>query len=186
MIELLTMPTSQLPSLWKWQILAFQRIVWTEGFVGKHQGRDWITREADHPISLLLVDGERVLAHVNVVWKTLQYIDSSYKAYGLTGVFTFPERRGQGYGLQLVQHATKYIDRQDGDIALFHCDPDNVAFYQRAGWEARPDAQTLIGSRSDPTLVTEILMLRQLSPHGQRFCDSLAHETLFFDADSTW
>jgi hypothetical protein len=110
----------------------------------------------------------------------------TFKAYGLTGVFTYPSFRGKGYGLQLVQQATQYIDTQDADIALFNCSPAVVAFYQRAGWEALPQTQTWVGPRAAPELVHETLMMRFISPKGQRFRHAFQQGYVYFGSDSTW
>jgi GNAT superfamily N-acetyltransferase len=186
MVELLTFPTEQLPPIWKWQVLSFQRAIWPEGFVGENRFRDWITKREDHPVSFILVERDMLIGHVNVVWKDIEHAETAFKAYGLTGVFTYPAFRGQGYGLQLVQHATNYIDTQDADIALFNCDNAVIAFYQRAGWETFPQTQTFIGSRDEQFRVDEMLMMRFISSKGQRFRPSFEQGQLFFGSDSTW
>jgi GNAT superfamily N-acetyltransferase len=186
MVELLMYPTEQLPPIWKWQILSFQRIVWPEGFRGTNRLRDWITTSADHPSSLLLVERDLLIGHVNVVWKELVHAQTTFRAYGLTGVFTYPSFRGQGYGLHLVEHATRYIDTQPADIALFHCDPAVSPFYQRAGWEPFPDTETFIGPSTDPIRVDELLMMRFLSPKGRHFRPAFESGALHFGSDSTW
>jgi GNAT superfamily N-acetyltransferase len=186
MVKLLFYPTEQLPPIWKWQVLSFQRAIWSEGFVGENRLRDWITKSDDHPVSFILVERDILIGHVNVVWKVIEHAETTFKAYGLTGVFTYPAFRGQGYGLQLVQHATGYIDAQDADIALFNCDNNVIAFYQRAGWETFPQTQTCIGSREEPIRVDEMLMMRFISSKGQRFRPSFEQGQLFFGSDSTW
>jgi GNAT superfamily N-acetyltransferase len=186
-VELLTYPTEQLPPIWKWQILSFLRMMWPDGFVGENQWRDWITKPEDHPVSLMLVEGDLLIAHVNVVWKELHHANQYFKTYGLTGVFTYPALRGQGYGLRLVQHATEYIDSQDADIALFNCDAALVPFYQRAGWQHQLEAQTLIGPANNPEVVIdETLMMRFISPHGQRYQTAFRSATVYFGSDSMW
>jgi GNAT superfamily N-acetyltransferase len=185
-MQLLTYPTEQLPPIWKWQILSFLRVMWPDGFVGGNQWRDWITKAEDHPVSLMLIEGELLIAHVNVVWKELDHAGQRFKAYGLTGVFTYPSFRGQGHGLRLVQHATQYIETQDADIGLFNCDAGLVSFYQRAGWQPMLETQTLIGPATHPEIVDEILMMRFLSPHGQRYQSAFASGAVYFGSDSTW
>jgi GNAT superfamily N-acetyltransferase len=186
MVELLSYSTEQLPPIWKWQVLSFQRAIWPEGFEGENRLRDWITKSDDHPYSFILIERDILVGHVNVVWKYLEHADTTFRAYGLTGVFTYPAFRGQGYGLQLVQHATKYIDTQDADIAILNCDPQNVAFYRRAGWESLPHAETFVGPRENPIQVDEVLMMRFISPQGQRSRPAFEQGRLYFGSDSTW
>jgi GNAT superfamily N-acetyltransferase len=185
-MELLTYPTASLPPIWKWQVLSFLRVMWADGFAGENQWHDWITKADDHPVSLILVEGDLLIAHVNVVWKELAHAEQRFKAYGLTGVFTYPSLRGQGHGLRLVQHATQYIDAQDCDIGLFNCDARLVPFYQQAGWEPQLQTQTLIGPQEHPEVVDEILMMRFISPHGQRYQQTFASGAVYFGSDSTW
>lgn len=186
MAELLTYPTEQLPPIWKWQILSFLRIHWSEGFTGTNQFRDWITKSEDHPLSFILIERDVLIGHVNVVWKFIEHAGTTFKAFGLTGVFTYPAFRGQGYGLQLVQRTTDFIDTQDADVGLFNCDANLIAFYQRAGWKPLPHAQTFIGPRTNPELAQETLMMRFLSSKGQRFHTAFEQGHLHFGSDSTW
>jgi GNAT superfamily N-acetyltransferase len=186
MVRLLDYPTEQLPPRWKWQILSFQRAIWPEGFTGDNRLRDWITKSDDHPISFLMVERHILIGHVNVVWKYLNHAGTTFKAYGLTGVFTYPSFRGQGYGSQLVKHATNYIITQDADIAVLNCEDQNVSFYQRAGWESLRHAHTLIGPRDNPMKVDEILMMRFISPKGRNARQAFEEGQLYFDSDSTW
>ncbi|HYF61704.1 MAG TPA: GNAT family N-acetyltransferase [Herpetosiphonaceae bacterium] len=186
MISLLTYPTDQLPPEWHWQVLSFLRVTWPEGFAGPLRQRDWITRPDDHPLSFLLVEGDLLLGHVNVVWKQLAHGGEDFKAYGLTGVFTYPSVRGQGYGLELVRQATAYIDGQDADVALLNCAPATAPFYQRAGWEPLPAARTWIGPPDARKRADELLMMRFVSARGQRRRPWFEQGDLYFGSDSTW
>src|SRR5579863_4936239 len=152
MPELLTYSSADLPADLKCQILSFLRVQWPEGFAGENRLRDWITKEEDHPIHLILVERGIVISHTNVVWKHLEHAGESYLTYGLTGVFTYPAFRGQGYGAQIVAAGTTYIDTTEADIAMFHCAPELRGFYERSGWTAMETATTRIGSSSNPVV----------------------------------
>jgi GNAT superfamily N-acetyltransferase len=160
MAELLVTPQTQLPPDIACQILSFLRITWPEGFMGELRLRNWITREEHHPLSFSLVEHGLLIAHAQVVWKMLEHAGETYKAYGITGVFTYPSFRGQGYGLQVVQAASDYIARSDADIGMFHCDPKLKAFYTQAGWLPMEGAVTLIGARANPVVTNEIMMMQ--------------------------
>jgi predicted GNAT family N-acyltransferase len=56
------------------------------------------------------------------------------RAYGLTGVLTYPAERHQGYGRRVVQAATAYIDTTDADFAIVNCAPHLRDFYAACGW----------------------------------------------------
>jgi GNAT superfamily N-acetyltransferase len=186
MPELLSFPQAKLPAEIECQVLSFLRIVWPEGFLGENRLRNWITRSEHHPISFVLVENGLLIAHAQVVWKLLEHAGETYKTYGITGVFTYPSFRGQGYGLQVVQAATTYITHSDADVGMFHCNPPLKAFYAQAGWIPMPGAVTLIGARETPDLVLELMMMQFFSEKGQRGKESFLTQPVFFDEDSTW
>lgn len=134
MIQLLEYEQSGLPKKYLFQVLTFLRVQWPEGFVGENRYRSWITRADVHPRSFLLVENNLVISHAQVVWKDLEHARQVYKTYGITGVFTFPSLRGQGYGNQIIHAATSYIAHSDADIGMFHCDPGLADFYALCGW----------------------------------------------------
>lgn len=133
MDELLTYTSAALPEVLKWQAVSFLRVYYPNGFMNENRLRDWITKEEDHPIYIVLVEQGLLISHTNVVWKHLDHDGVTYKAYGLTGVFTYPSFRGQGYGSKVVAAGTEYILRSDADIAMFYCDPSLMNFYARHG-----------------------------------------------------
>ncbi len=186
MAELLVTPQTQLPPDIACQILSFLRITWPEGFLGENRLRDWITREEHHPLSFALVEHGLLIAHAQVVWKMLEHAGVRYKTYGITGVFTYPSFRGQGYGLQVVQAATDYIAQSDADIGMFHCDPELKAFYAQAGWLPMEGAVTLIGARANPVVTNELMMMQFYSEKGRCGKETFLTVPVFFDEDSTW
>jgi len=186
MLELLTCDQAELPEKYHWQILTFLRAQWPEGFMGENRSRSWITRPAFHPRSFLLVEDGLLVSHAQVVWKYLEHARQVYKTYGITGVFTFPALRGQGYASQVVHAATEYILRSDADIAMFHCDPGLAGFYSLCGWLPIYGAVTWIGARDNIVASDELLMMQFLSPKGECGRESFYRESIFFDEDATW
>lgn len=186
MPELLVAPQSQLNPQLACQILSFLRITWPEGFLGENRLRDWITREDDHPLSFSLVEYGLLIAHAQVVWKMLEHAGVLYKTYGLTGVFTYPSFRGQGYGLQVIQAATAFIVRSDADVGMFHCEPSLSTFYQKAGWLPMAGAVTLVGARANPVISEELMMMQFFSEKGQCGKETFLKVPVFFDQDCTW
>lgn len=176
-------PQGLLPAAYHCQVLSFLRIVWHEGFVGENRLRDWITRYEHHPVSFVLVEHGLVISHAQVVWKRLAHGGRMYKAYGLTGVLTYPSFRGQGYGEQVVRAATEYIDRCDGDAALFHCDPALKGFYGRCGWEHIAGVATYAGVWEKYEVTSEILMMRFYTAEAR---EAFRQGPLYWDEDSTW
>jgi GNAT superfamily N-acetyltransferase len=187
MVEQHIYTSAGFPADLKCQTLSFLRVEWPEGFMEHNRLRNWVTKEADHPVHLVLVEADLLVSHTNVVWKYLEHEGILYKTYGLTGVFTYPSFRGQGYGSQIIAAATAYIQAQDADIAMLHCDHSLRDFYARHGWEAMDQAATYIGPRDKPMLVEdEILMMQFISPKGQHGRMSFECQPLYFGSNSTW
>ncbi|MEZ4863639.1 MAG: GNAT family N-acetyltransferase [Caldilineaceae bacterium] len=185
MIEQLIYPQDQLPEHLKWQIISFLRIYYPEGFMGVNRLRDWISTPHNHPVSIMLVEAGVLISHTEVVWKELVHAGEHYKAYGLTGVFTYPPFRGQGYGRQIVEAGTAYIDGSDGDIGIFHCAPHLQSFYEQCGWSAMAEATTLVGDYAAPTVSEEVMMMRFLSEKGRQGQATFAQQQLYF-GENTW
>lgn len=187
MVEEHAYTSADYPADLKCQTLSFLRMEWPEGFVGDNRLRDWITQASDHPLHLVLVEAGILISHLNVVWKDLDHAGLTYKTYGLTGVFTYPAFRKQGYGSRLVASGTDSIRASDADIAMFHCDFHLRNFYAQHGWEPLDQARTYIGPPEAPVLVKdEILMMQFLSTKGQQGRTTFERQPIYFSSDSTW
>ena len=187
MVELLTFTSADFPENLKWQAVSFLRVQYPLGFVNENRLRDWVTKEEDHPIYIVLVEKGILISHTNVVWKYLEHEGVTYKAYGLTGVFTYPSFRGQGYGSQVVAAGTEYIVKSDADIGMFYCDANLKSFYARQGWTHMDTSITFIGTKEQPQLVDdEILMMMFLSQKGQRGRQAFESKPIHFGGDHTW
>ena len=187
MEELLTYTSADLPESLKWQTLSFLRVQYPGGFMNENRLRDWITNQADHPIHILLLEQGILISHTNVVWKLLEHDGITYKAYGLTGVFTYPSLRGQGYGSKVVAAGTEHILRSDADIAMLYCEETLTNFYARHGWIYMHNSISFIEERGQPVRVDdEILMMLFLSPQGQRGRAAFEDKPIYFGGDYTW
>jgi aminoglycoside 2'-N-acetyltransferase I len=168
MVQELIYPQKEIPPRLKIQILSFLRIMWPKGFVGKYRLRDWISGEDVNGISIMLVEKGILISHAEVVWKYLDHAGKTYKTYGLSGVFTYPDFRGQGYGRRIVEKGTDYILHSGADIGMFHCDKPLKKFYEKYGWSSMETAVTYIGPKEDPVISGELLLMMFLSEHGKQ------------------
>jgi len=185
--ELLTYTSADLPESLKWQAVSFLRMQYPDGFVNENRLRNWITREADHPIHIAIVEEGILISHTNVVWKHLDHAGVTYKAYGLTGVFTYPSFWGQGYGSKVVAAGTDYILRSDADIAMLYCEGSLMNFYARQGWISMDKSVSFIEEKNRPVRVDdEILMMLFISPKGQRSRAAFEDQPIYFGSDYTW
>jgi GNAT superfamily N-acetyltransferase len=185
--ELLTYASADLPESLKWQAVSFLRVHYPDGFINENRLRNWITREDDHPIHIVIVEQGILISHTNVVWKHLDHDGVTYKAYGLTGVFTYPSFRGQGYGSKVVAAGTDYILRSDADIAMLYCDESLMNFYARHGWIYMDKSISFIEEKNRPVRVDdEILMMLFISAKGQRGRAAFERKPIYFGSDYTW
>lgn len=180
MMRQLILPAAELPLTLQDQILAFLRPAWLEGFIAADQARDWLSHQENHPVHLVLVDDSCLISHAAVVWKYLEHAGATFKAYGLAEVFTQPACRDRGYGRRIVEAATTYIKRSDGDIGMLWCPPSLKRFYARHGWMGMEQSETLIGPREAPTVYHLLLMMLFLSQKGQHGRASFKTEPIYF------
>lgn len=54
---------------------------------------------------------------------------------GIGGVMTLPEARRQGCAGEVMRTVAGAMKEDDCDFGLLFCEPQNVAFYERLGWE---------------------------------------------------
>lgn len=187
MIELLTCSGTNLPESLKWQALSFLRMEYPLGFTGRNRLRDWVTCEEDHPIYIMLVEKGILISHANIVWKFLAHAGVVYKAYGLTGVFTYPSFRGEGHGSRVVEAGTRSILQSDADVAMLFCDESLKRFYARHGWIPMEGSVSYTGEGDRLARVNdETLMMLFISPKGQQGRPSFEHEPIHFVSEYTW
>ena len=102
------------------------------------------------PLSMLLADGTRVLAALDVLTKTIEHAGAPFLASGLSTVVTDAALRGRGHGLRLVRHAHEAMAVSGADLGIFTCDSRLKPFYERAGWRYLPGTVLIGGTPDDP------------------------------------
>ncbi|HLY31822.1 MAG TPA: GNAT family N-acetyltransferase [Ktedonobacterales bacterium] len=176
--------SQDVPERFKCQILSFVRIQWPELFSGKHRLRDWTSKPELHPVTFLLEEEGVLISRLEVVWAVLAYAGDTYLTYGLSGVFTYPAFRKQGYGLQLVQSAKDYIEQQtEVDLVLFHSMLSG--FYEQAGFERMDNLVTLVGDPYRPERSPETAFMLFLSDKGKRGRDRFERASVYV-GESIW
>ena len=102
------------------------------------------------PVSVVLVDDDVVLAALDILRKELQHAGNTFQAGGLSTVVTRADKRGRGYGRQLVTAARSLMIEQGLDLGIFTCDRDLQPFYENAGWKHLPGTAIIGGTPDDP------------------------------------
>ena len=139
-----------LPPLVKAQVLSFMRIEWADGYRGNQQWRDevWPEGQAKNTSHVVLEERGLVMSHAGIVWKTIHHIGEEFSVGGMTGVFTFPNFKGQGHGIRAVRAASELIRRSGADLGL--TSSSVPAFYERAGWQTMPGTRVMYGNPAHP------------------------------------
>jgi len=170
--------SQDVPERFQCQILSFVRMEWPELFSGEQRLRDWTSKPELHPVTLLLEEEGVLISRLEVVWDMLHHAGEEYKTYGLSGVFTYPAFRKQGYGLQLVQSARDYIERQgNADIVLFHS--RLKGFYEQAGFERMDHLVTLVGDPRKREQSNETGFMLFVSEKGKRGRDGFEKRPVY-------
>ncbi|MBV7328329.1 GNAT family N-acetyltransferase [Chloroflexi bacterium TSY] len=185
MSQLLTFPSQELPPYIKYQILSYVRIEWHWIFQGGNQLWDFTLKDT-HPINFVLIENDVLISHAEANWRHLEHRDQIYKVYGLSAVFTYPAFRKQGYGHQVVEAATEYIESSDADIGMLFCLPNLKDFYGKSGWTSLENIEIRYGAEDDPEINgDELVMVRNVSERGREALTAFEQEPLYIGA-YTW
>lgn len=102
------------------------------------------------PLTMLLLDGESVVAALDVLSKEIVHGGRRFRAAGLSTVVTRKAVRGRGHGRLLVRAARRAIAASGSDVGLFTCDEALQGFYESAGWRHVPGAVLVGGTPEAP------------------------------------
>jgi GNAT superfamily N-acetyltransferase len=176
--------TYDVPPLIACQILSFIRITWFD--IYQYELDAPFMPDEWHPVHIVLSEQHAVLSYAAAVWRFITHIGETYKAYGLSSVFTYPAFRNRGYGRQVVEVATAHIAHDpEADIAVLFTAPTLRQFYERSGWEHTPNVTILTGNPSQPQIYDAFTMMRFLSPKGKQARAKFEQEPVYF-AEYGW
>ncbi|MBV6697032.1 GNAT family N-acetyltransferase [Kitasatospora aureofaciens] len=149
-MRILTLPEAEVPAELKLRVAELQDLAWPgpPGPSGPSAGP--VHDPALRPLSMLLLDGTRVVAALDVLSKDLVHAGRTYAASGLSTVVTDPACRGLGHGRRLVAAARATARDGGADLGLFTCDRGLQGFYESAGWGSLPGAVLVGGTAEEP------------------------------------
>lgn len=99
---------------------------------------------------MILVDDDRVLAALDMLFKRIEHAGRSWGAAGLSTVVTPRADRGRGFGQLLVAHALHAMPDLEVDLGLFTCDRSLQGFYEGCGWETLAGTVLIGGTALEP------------------------------------
>ncbi len=115
------------------------------------QWKDYRGPEDEHPRSLLIREGRRVIAHASADPRSIGTSEGDMTILALARVCTDPSVRGKRLGDALVRAAFDLVDRGVFPFALFQTTNDVRAFYERFGAVAI-DNRFINSLAADPTI----------------------------------
>lgn len=125
---------TEFPAIYKWQAIAFMRMEWTSIFQSENLYMSETYPPELHPVHFVMAEGDTLLSYGAILKLKLMHAGQGYLVYGFGNMLTFPPFRKQGYGGQVLQAATRYIQQSDADAAILFCDPHLEPFYAAQTW----------------------------------------------------
>ena len=124
---------------------------------------EW-TPASERPWRFLVWEGDRLVAHVGVMERTIRVGGQPLHVAGVYSVMTRPADRGKGYASAALREAATFMKEQLGEAAhgLLVCIDERLPFYSRLGWQ-RVDAPVSFdqpGGRQVNEINTMVLPLR--------------------------
>ena len=99
---------------------------------------------------MLLIEGGRVRAALDILSKPIVHRGETYAASGLSMVLTDQAVHRQGYGTRLVEAAREAMRESGADLAIFTCDTPIAPFYEAGGFEVLTGSVLVGGTPAAP------------------------------------
>ncbi|MEU9237615.1 GNAT family N-acetyltransferase [Streptomyces subrutilus] len=148
-MQILSCPEEATPPELRAQVLKIRHQAWPSD--GDGPARSALTHDPElRPWSMLLVDGGRVLAALDILFKEIEHAGQRHAAGGLSMMVTCREARGLGLGRRLAAAARAVMIARNLDLGLFTCDRPLQAFYESAGWHLLPGTVLIGGTPHAP------------------------------------
>src|SRR5262245_11943075 len=177
-MQIVSFPEAGVPPTLRAQMVALQDQAWP----GYEAGAAGPTHDpAMRPVSMLLVDSERVVSALDILAKEIVHRDERYSASGLSTVVTDEALRGKGFGRRLVVAAREAIEASGVDLGIFTCDTPLQAFYERCGWELLPGTVLVGGTPAAPSpsdQFDKVTLARFFSPRARDVAPTFVGERI--------
>ena len=103
----------------------------TEGFLKRIENKSGREHKRSKGLRFAVWDGDKPIAHANIFTRTIFTAKREIEVMALAGVCVTPERRGEGFGKNVVECAFDQIDNGEFIVALYQTGvPD---FYAKIG-----------------------------------------------------
>ena len=181
MFRLLSYDHDTFPPDLNWQAVSFMRVEWP--FINEGMLRETYPA-ALNPVHFALVEDDLLLSYAATFRQRIKHAGEEYEMECLGNVFTYPASRCKRYGRLVVEVAVGHIRGTGADVAALFCEPNLEGFYAATGWEAIPEAGTLITGGGAPEEHGALRMMLFISEKGK--AGRRAFETLPLRVPFAW
>ncbi len=171
-MRIVSFPEADVPRELRVQVRALHDEAWPD-YKAERDGP--VHDPALRPLSMLLLDGDRVLSALDILSKQIHHRGQGFDASGLSTVVTGRANRGKGHGHRLVQAARDAIEASGADLGIFTCDSPLQAFYERGGWQLLPGTVLVGGTPEAPfpsDQFDKVTMARFFSQRARTLADA--------------
>lgn len=161
------------------KILSLENTVWPQ----ETEDSCFPSAPSTYVTSFVLMENHTAICHVGLRKSILYHKGEEYLAYGLSEVVTHPHYQKRGLGSRTINAAIQFMIRQRPDISIFTCTKEKVAFYERCGWEAMPDACFVGGTSEKPFRSDQlnlVTMMMFLSTKSKQHREDFEHSDIVF------
>lgn len=155
------------PAIYKWQAIAFMRMEWPSIFEGDNLYMPETYPPELEPVHFVVAEGDTLISYGALLRLDITHAGSEYRVYGFGNMLTFPPFRRRGYGGQILQAATHWIQESDVDVAILFCDPRLEVFYAAQRWVPTP-SPTRLGGPDGYEEYEPLRMMLFVSEKGRR------------------
>lgn len=174
----------EMPAPLYYQAETFVRLTWADD---RDYDMDVGFYEPAVNVTLAQEETNTLFSYAPIIELDLNFEGTDYRCYGLRSVFTFPASRRRGYGGQVVQASTEFIQGQeDEDIALLWTEAKNVDFYARYGWITMPELTILEGDPESPQVNDEEMPMMLFTSKSGRSAKQAISSGQLYIGDEPW
>lgn len=180
MPELTIYQQPHFPAIYKWQAIAFMRMEWSSIFYDDNLYMSETYPPELQPVHFVMAEDDSLLSYASLLKLSLQHAGIDYLIYGFGNLLTFPPYRSRGYGGQILQAATEFIQQSNVDAGILFCDHLLESFYAEKGWVATP-SPTRLGTPDHYKEYAPSRMMLFVSEEGQRGKSDFESQPVYVD-----
>ncbi|MCX8523529.1 GNAT family N-acetyltransferase [Chryseobacterium formosus] len=123
------------------EIIKVKTVAWPFSY---DQQCEWMTNNLKNSdVHVLLFDGEKVIAYLNLIKIEMEIDSVKLKGFGIGNVCAI--EKGKGWGKELMLKVNQYL-HENNDVGLLFCKDKLMKFYSENNWTLVTDQQLEISN----------------------------------------